>query len=64
MAHPTVIDKYQIIGPLGGGHFGQVYHAFDRALKVEKAIKVLNVTDQALFLDSLGEAQILMSSII
>jgi len=59
MAHPTVIDKYQILAPLGNGHFGQVYHAFDRALQAEKAIKVLNVTDPSQFLDSLKEAQIL-----
>jgi serine/threonine protein kinase len=59
MAHPTVIDKYQILAPLGNGHFGQVYHAFDRALRAEKAIKVLNVTDPSQFLDSLKEAQIL-----
>jgi serine/threonine protein kinase len=59
MAHPTFIDKYQIIKPLGTGHFGQVYHAFDRALKAEKAIKVLKTTDPTKFLDSLKEAQIL-----
>jgi serine/threonine-protein kinase len=59
MPHPTSIDKYQIIRPLGGGHIGQVYHAFDRALKAEKAIKVLNATDPKTFLASLEEAQIL-----
>ncbi|BAU47785.1 serine/threonine protein kinase [Sulfurifustis variabilis] len=59
MTHPTSIDKYQIIKPLGSGHFGQVYHAFDRALKAEKAIKVLKTTDPNTFLESLKEAQIL-----
>lgn len=59
MPHPKSIDKYQIIKPLGGGHFGQVYHAFDRALRAEKAIKVLKTTDPSTFLDSLKEAQIL-----
>lgn len=59
MSHPTSIDKYQIIRPLGGGHFGQVYHAFDRALKAEKAIKLLKTTDPETFLTSLEEAQIL-----
>jgi serine/threonine protein kinase len=59
MAHPTLIDKYQIIKPLGDGQFGQVYHAFDRALKAEKAIKVLKTNDPSKFLESLAEAQIL-----
>lgn len=59
MGHPVAVDKYQIIRPLGNGHFGQVYHAFDRALRAEKAIKVLNVTDSSQFLESLKEAQIL-----
>ena len=59
MTTPTSIDKYQIIKPLGSGHFGQVFHAFDRALMAEKAIKVLNVTDPSKFLEHLEEAQIL-----
>lgn len=59
MTNPTFIDKYQIIKPLGTGHFGQVYHAFDRALKAEKAIKVLKTNDPAKFLESLKEAQTL-----
>lgn len=59
MTHPTFINKYQIIKPLGHGHFGQVFHAFDRALKAEKAIKVLKTTDPATFLQGLKEAQIL-----
>lgn len=56
---PSSIDKYQIIGPLGSGHFGQVFHAFDRALQAEKAIKVLEVTNPRHFLEQLEEAQIL-----
>lgn len=59
MTHPSTIDKYQIIRPLGGGHFGQVYHAFDRALRADKAIKILKTTDPKTFLASLKEAQIL-----
>ena len=59
MAHPTSINKYQIIRPLGDGHFGQVFHAFDLALKAEKAIKVLKTTDPSTFLQGLKEAQIL-----
>lgn len=59
MTTPTSIDKYQIIKPLGSGNFGQVFHAFDRALMTEKAIKVLKVTDPTQFLQHLEEAQIL-----
>lgn len=59
MTHPTSINKYQIIKPLGHGHFGQVFHAFDRALKAEKAIKLLKTTDPSTFLQGLKEAQIL-----
>src|SRR5690606_8375482 len=59
MIHPTTIDKYQIISHLGSGAFGDVYRVLDRALQVEKAIKVLGVTDPAKFLSGLEEAQIL-----
>lgn len=59
MVHPTSIDKYEIRGFIGGGHFSQVYRAFDRALGVDKAIKLLNVTDSSQFLEGLKEAQIL-----
>lgn len=59
MSAPASIDKYQLIKPLGSGHFGQVFHAFDRALMTEKAIKVLKVTDPTQFLQHLEEAQIL-----
>lgn len=60
MIHPTNVDKYEIVGPLGSGHFGQVYHAFDRALRVEKAIKILKAEDPNEFLDHLKEGQILV----
>lgn len=59
MSHPASIDKYQIIKSLGSGQYGQVYHAFDRALKADKAIKVLKTTDPSTFLEGLKEAQIL-----
>ncbi len=58
---PVTIDKYQIIQSLGAGYFGEVFHAFDRALMIEKAIKVLKVTDPNQFLKHLEEAQILKS---
>jgi serine/threonine-protein kinase len=59
MPPPTFIDKYQIIKPLGSGNFGQVYHVFDRALRADKAIKVLENADPAAFMKNLEEAQIL-----
>jgi eukaryotic-like serine/threonine-protein kinase len=59
MAVPDVIDKYQIIKRLGGGNFGDVYHAVDRALQVDKAVKVLKITDPAEFVRGLKEAQVL-----
>lgn len=59
MAHPTTIDKYQIIRPLDKGAFGQVYLAQDRALDTQKAIKVLDLPDPTQFINHLQEAQIL-----
>lgn len=59
MTHPTEIDKYLIVKHLGSGAFGNVYHAHDRALDAEKAIKVLDVEDPGKFLGLLEEAQIL-----
>lgn len=53
------IVKYLILGSLGAGHFGQVYHVLDRALDVQKAIKVLNVDKPEEYLEKLEEAQIL-----
>src|SRR5690606_19310174 len=55
----TTIDKYKIIKPLGGGHFGDVYLALDRALNTEKAIKILKTSEPDKFLKGLDEAQIL-----
>lgn len=39
------LDKYYLIQKLGNGGFGAVYRAYDRILCVEKAIKILQVTD-------------------
>jgi len=59
MSHPVIINKYQVVEPLGHGAFGQVYRVIDRALQTEKAIKILGITDPTKFLASLEEAQIL-----
>lgn len=37
--------KYQLRKKLGNGNFGAVYKAYDKVLKVEKAIKILEVTN-------------------
>lgn len=37
------IGKYLLKSKLGNGYFGSVYKAYDRVLKVDKALKILNV---------------------
>lgn len=56
---PTTIEKYQVIGSLGAGNFGEVFHVFDRALHAEKAIKVILANNPSEFMQKLEEAQIL-----
>lgn len=53
------INKYKINAQLGEGQFGKVYHAHDRALDQEKAIKVLDILDPTDFVAKLKEAEIL-----
>lgn len=51
------IDKYRVIRSLGQGHFGEVYHVMDNALRAEKALKVIKVADPRNYAE-LIEAQI------
>lgn len=41
----TTIGKYYLISRIENGSFGVVYKAFDRVLSVEKAIKILEVSN-------------------
>lgn len=41
----NTIGKYYLISRIGNGSFGVVYRAFDRVLSVEKAIKILEVSN-------------------
>lgn len=51
------IGKYLVEDFLGNGHFGFVYKVTDRALYVERALKVLEIADPSAFVE-LFEAQI------
>ena len=50
------IGKYLVEDFLGNGHFGFVYKVTDRALYVERALKVLEIADPRAFVE-LFEAQ-------
>lgn len=51
------IGKYLVLDFLGKGHFGAVYRVMDRALSVERALKILKVSDPTRYVELL-EAQI------
>lgn len=59
MSYPTTIGKYVLKKRLGGGHFGEVYLAHDRALACNKAIKLVRIDDPSEIKQKLEEAQIL-----
>lgn len=53
------IGKYVLQKRLGGGHFGEVFLAHDRALACNKAIKLVQIADPSEIKQKLEEAQIL-----
>jgi serine/threonine-protein kinase len=53
------IGKYQVISRIGGGNFGDVFYVYDRALQVNKAIKVVASNNAESLLKQLDEAAIL-----
>lgn len=59
MEIPESIGKYKIIESLGSGHFGDVYLAFDRALEVKRAVKVMKTSKPEEFVQAFKEAQML-----
>ena len=52
------IGKYFLICKLGNGGFGAVYKAYDKVLNVEKAIKILQVSDPKAAYKLFSEASI------
>lgn len=53
------IGKFTTIGYVGGGAFGKVFKAQDNLLGVERAIKIVQVTNPQEFIDAINEAKIL-----
>jgi len=53
------IGKFKVIGFIGGGNFGKVFRVQDTLLNVERAIKIIQVSNPQEFIDAINEAQIL-----
>lgn len=53
------IGKYTLLGFLGSGFFGNVYHVYDPYLSTERAIKLIKVPDPGKFVTAIKEGQIL-----
>lgn len=53
------VGKFKSIGYIGGGNFGKVFRVEDTLLKVERAIKLIQVKNPKEFIDAINEAQIL-----
>ena len=58
-----LFDRYEVRRPLGEGSLGQVYEVFDRKTRRPAALKLLNVADRSIPLESVirlrSEAEIL-----
>lgn len=55
----TAIGKFQIIGLIGSGAYGQVFRVRDTLLDIERAIKIVHVSNPTEFKNAIDEAQIL-----
>jgi serine/threonine protein kinase len=56
------IGKFSVIGPLGSGNFGFVFHVLDPLLDAERAVKVIMLEDAFTaeeFIEAFNEAKIL-----
>ncbi len=56
------IGKFKVIGPLGKGNYGFVFHVYDPLLDVERALKVIQLPDDSnaqQFIEAFDEAKIL-----
>lgn len=54
----VVLNKYEVVRPLGAGSFGQVFQVFNRNLQQFSALKVVFVTDPAAHM-AVVEAQVM-----